>query len=72
MLSSGMKADILGFNSAISNKLPTEKMQRLPLYKHNLLFGDAKAERAKFLSLAVRYKNKSSFMLLFFPFFSCL
>ena len=51
MLSFGMKPGISGFNSAISNKWTTEKMQSLPPYKDNVLFGDAKAEHAKFLSL---------------------
>lgn len=51
MVCFGMKPDISGFNSAISNKLTTVKMNSLPPYKDNVVFGDAKAKCAKFLSL---------------------
>lgn len=46
-----MKFDISGFNNIISNKWTREKMQSLPPHKDNVLFGDAKAEPAEFLSL---------------------
>lgn len=47
----GMKPDISGFNSAISNKWTTAKMKSLPPYKDNVVFVDAEDKRAKYLSL---------------------